>query len=168
MSLSPMGGRGLVISTLRRLSFGSCDGSDDGNRPHFLGTVFGILVIEALARIPGITVIAHVRIPTRDFEHAGQVYQIPSHDRCITLREFIVKTDWLTVNLIAIGGARASFADPAAVRLRRNSNADVAHGVVDGHCAVFDTVLIAGNDGPADLAVENTLPLVIQDAGHGV
>ena len=93
---------------------------------------------------------------------------VPRHDRGVALREFIVKTCALAVDLIAVRRPRPRFADPAAIGLRRDGVTQMVHRKPGGHGDVLDAILVAGDDGPADLAVKDRLAPVVQLAAHRI
>lgn len=106
--------------------------------------------------------IADGRIATVVFQHARRVQQVECHEGVVFLGEFIVEAGARSVVLvIAIGRAGACFANPAAIGLWRDRNADVLYRLEHAHSNVFDAVLVARHNGAADFAVKGILALVV-------
>jgi hypothetical protein len=57
---------------------------------------------------------------------------------------------------------RSGLADPIRVRLRRDGVAEVLEAVEDGHRAVLDAVLVAGDQATCDASVPGVLTGIIE------
>ena len=93
------------------------------------------------------------------------MHEVPRHDPRVALREVVLRPAGA---LVQVGRAGAHLADPPRIGLRGNRVPDVTQGVEDVHGHVLDAVLVAGDDHPADLPVEDRLLLVVQPSGQRV
>src|SRR5581483_10814739 len=78
--------------------------------------VLGVGEVEAAAGVPGRALVAVGRDAAGGGDYAGQVQQVPGHERGVAVGEVVLRSAGA---LVEVGRAGASFTDPAGVGLGR-------------------------------------------------
>jgi len=90
-------------------------------------------MVESAPSIPFRPLIAMGRDPTGILDHPRHVHEIPGHERGIAIGEVVLRSARTRVE---IRRARASFAQPVSVRLRRNHVPEVLQRIQNIHTRV--------------------------------
>src|SRR5947207_5663340 len=121
--------------------------------------VLGIGEVEAAAGVPPAALVAVGRDAAGVLEHAGQVQQVPGHERGVAVGKVVVRS---TRAGVQIGRSGTGLADPAGVGLWRDGVSQMLQAVEDVHGAVLDAVFVAGDEAAADPAVVGVLSGVVE------
>ena len=121
--------------------------------------VLGVGEVEAAAGVPLRALVAVGRDAARVLEHAGEVQQVPGHERGVAVGEVVLRPARAGIE---VGRPGPGLADPAGVGLGRDDVAEVLQRVEDVHRAVLDAVLVAGDEAAADAPVVGVLAVLVQ------